>query len=183
MKEKDSKRLVIDTDVLRRSGGQKATYPAAKSCRDFLNTVTVLSYHVVITPEISKEWNRRASPFARRWWVSMERRNRMCDIDPPQDDKMCGKILRTARSNRQKEKMEKDFRLLNAALATDQTIISCEKEIRKLYARAAQQVSEIRDIIWVNPERTVEEQPIVWLKKRCSCRGISPTFKFYTLLG
>ena len=164
MSKEDTKRLVVDTDVVRRSGGESTTHTAAKNCRDFLLEVSSLHYSVVMTPEIRKEWMRRASPFAIRWWASMEKRERMCDINPPQDDKLCIKILCTARSEKQIATMQKDFHLLNAALATDQKIISCEKQIRKLFARASKQVSEIQGIIWVNPERTAEEQPIAWLQ-------------------
>ena len=60
--------------------------------------------------------------------------------------------------------MQKDFHLLEAARATDQTIISLDEIIRQLFARAAQHVGEIRDIVWVNPERMEEEEPLVWLK-------------------
>ena len=60
--------------------------------------------------------------------------------------------------------MQKDFHLLDAALATDQTIISLEEIIRGLFARATQRVGEIRDIVWVNPERMEEEEPLVWLQ-------------------
>ena len=164
MRARDSKRLVIDADVAQASGSETATHPTSKNCRDFLMVVRTLNYHVVMSTEIRKEWNEHASNFARRWWVSMKMRNRVCPIDPLQDDKLCTKILCTARSERQIETMEKDFLLLNAALATDQTIISCEKRIRKLFARASKQVSEIQGIIWVNPDRTAEEQPIEWLK-------------------
>ena len=58
---------------------------------------------------------------------------------------------------------EKDFHLLQAALATDQTVISLDETIRQLFARASQQVGEIRHIIWVNPDRT-EEHSITWLQ-------------------
>ena len=54
--------------------------------------------------------------------------------------------------------------LIEAALETDKTIISLDETVRMLYAQVSQQVGEIRDIIWVNPERTTEEQPITWLK-------------------
>ena len=163
MNKKDTKRLVIDTDVVKASGGETATHSTSKNCRDFLMTVRALNYRVVVTAEISKEWDKHASQFARRWWVSMEMRNRVCPIDPLQDEKLCTNILSTARSAKQIKTMKKDFRLLNAALATDHTIISCERIIRKLFARASKEVSEIRDIIWVNPDRT-EEEPILWLQ-------------------
>lgn len=164
MKEMDSKGFVIDTDVVRASGNRESEHPRAKHCCNFLETVWLLNHRVVITVEIRKEWDKYASQFARRWWVSMEMRNRVCPINLLQDEKLRTKILCTARSEKQIATMKKDFHLLNAALATDQKIISCEKQIRKLFARASEKVSEIRHIIWVNPERTEEEQPIAWLK-------------------
>ena len=60
--------------------------------------------------------------------------------------------------------MQKDFHLLQAALATDRTVISLDETVRRLFVHASQQVGEIRDIIWVNPDRTAEEQPIEWLQ-------------------
>ena len=177
MKLKYPKRLVVDTDVVKASGGETATHPTSKNCRDFLMTVRALNYRVVMSAEIRKEWNEHASNFARRWWGAMERRKKMCDIgNPPRDKNLRTKIVSTAKSEKQIENMEKDFHLLNAALATDQTIISCEKYIRKLFARASKQVDEIQGIIWVNPDRTAEEQPIEWLKNGVpseECRQLS----------
>ena len=70
----------------------------------------------------------------------------------------------TATRDNEIEDMQKDFHLLEAALATDQTIISLDETIRQLFARASQRVGEIRDIVWVNPDRTEEEEPLVWLQ-------------------
>ncbi len=165
MSKKNTKRLVIDTDVVKASGGETATHPTSKNCRDFLMTVRTLNYRVVISDEIRKEWDEHASNFARRWWGAMERRKKMCDIGNPRKNKnLRTKILNTARSEKQIKAMEKDFHLLNAALATDQTIISREKRVRQLFKRASQQVCEIQGIIWVNPDKTAEEHPIAWLQ-------------------
>ncbi len=54
--------------------------------------------------------------------------------------------------------------LIQAALETDKTIISLDETVRGLFALAAKHVGEIQGIIWVNPERTTEEQPISWLR-------------------
>ena len=70
----------------------------------------------------------------------------------------------TANRERDIEALRKDFHLLQAALATDQTVISLDENIRRLFKRASQQVGEIQGIIWVNPDRTTEEQPITWLQ-------------------
>ena len=164
MREADSKRLIIDTDVAQASGSEEATHPRAKHCRDFLQEVLCLGHSVVMTPEISNEWKRHRSGFARRWRVSMDARKKVYRINDPRDEELRDKIKQTATNPEESEDMEKDFHLLDAALATDQTIISLEEIIRQLFARASQRVGEIRDIVWVNPERVEKEEPLVWLQ-------------------
>ena len=164
MRAADSKRLVIDTDVAQAAGSETATHPRAKYCRDFLQKVLLLGHSVVMTPEISNEWKRHRSSFARRWRVSMDARRKVYRVDAPIDEELRNKIERTATNDKEDEDMQKDFHLLEAARETDQIIISLEEIIRQLFARAAQRVGEIRDIVWVNPERTEEEEPLVWLR-------------------
>ncbi|MDE0326359.1 MAG: hypothetical protein OXN27_20745 [Candidatus Poribacteria bacterium] len=91
-------------------------------------------------------------------------RKRFDYITPPQDTALSDKIDATTTRERDIAALRKDFHLLQAALATDQTIISLDETIRQLFKKASQQVGEIRDIIWVNPDRTTEEQPITWLQ-------------------
>ena len=164
MRAVDSKRLVIDTDVAQASGSEEATHPRAKHCRDFLQKMLSLGHSVVITPEISNEWKRHRSGFARRWRVSMDARKKVYRVDAPVDEELRNKIERTATGENEIEVMQKDFHLLEAAWATDQSIISLEEIIRQLFARASERVGEIRDIVWVNPERMEEEEPLVWVQ-------------------
>ena len=63
-----------------------------------------------------------------------------------------------------KEAMLKDFRLLEAAIATDRTVISLDNTVRNLFAAAAEKVGEIGNIVWVNPTET-DQNPIEWLEK------------------
>ena len=164
MRVRDSKRLIVDADVAGACGSKTPPGPTAKHCRDFLNTILSLSYRVVMTEKIRDEWRRHASPFARRWRVSMDARRKVDRIvDLPENEELCTKIVNTAGSERQRENIEKDFHLLQAALATDQTIISLDETIFRLFKRASQQVGEIRNVIWVNPDKTAEE-PIAWLQ-------------------
>ena len=164
MREADSKRLVIDADVLQASGGEKATHPRAKCCRDFLQEVLSLCHRVVMTPEIGKEWRKHRSDFVREWRFSMEARKKVCRVEPPANEVLLSKIEKTATNEKAHEDMQKDFRLLEAALATDRTIISLDETIRQHFTRAAQRVGEIRNTVWVNPDRTEEEQPLAWLQ-------------------
>ena len=49
MSARDSKRLVIDTDVVQSSGDEDATDPRAIHCRDFLKEVRSQNHRVVMT--------------------------------------------------------------------------------------------------------------------------------------
>ncbi len=162
MKTGNPKRLVIDANVARASGGV-ATHPQAKHCRDFLQEMLSLGHSVVMTPEISSEWNRRQSPFALRWRVLMATSNKVCSANSPVDKDLRKKIKEAAEEKNQIPVMRKDFHLLEAARVSDQTIISLERRVRRHFAYAAQHVDELRDIVWVNPDRT-EEEPLVWLQ-------------------
>ena len=164
MRARDSKRLVIDTDVVRSSGDEDATDPRAINCRDFLKGVMTQNHRIVMTRKISDEWKRHQSRFALEWRASMDARRRVDRIDPPEYDELQDKVTNTTDDEDDIEVMQKDFHLLQAALETDKTVISLDQTVRELFARASQRVGEIQDIIWVNPERT-EEQPIKWLKE------------------
>lgn len=164
MRARDSKRLVIDADVARASGSETATQPRARHCRNFLDQVLILSHRVVMTERISNEWKNHQSRFARRWRVSMDARKKIDRIAPPEYVDIRDKVTNTTSDGNEIEALQKDFHLLQAALATDQTVISLDETIRRLFGRATQQVGEIRGIIWVNPDKTAEEEPIVWLQ-------------------
>lgn len=93
----------------------------------------------------------------------MDARKKIDRINPPEYAELRDKVTNTASDEDEIEVMQKDFHLLQAAIATDQTIISRDETVRGLFAHASQQVGEIRNIIWVNPDRPAEE-PIAWLQ-------------------
>ena len=94
----------------------------------------------------------------------MDARKKVYRVNAPADEELRDKIKETATNDKEDEDIRKDFHLLEAALATDQTIISLDETVRGCFARATRHVGEIRDIVWVNPERMEEEEPIEWLK-------------------
>ena len=138
MRSRNSKRLVIDTDVAQASGDEDATDPRAINCRDFLKEVRAQDHRVVMTREISDEWKRHQSGFALEWRVSMDARRKIDRINPPEHLEIQDKITDTASGEDEIEAIEKDFHLLEAALATDQTIISLDETVRQLFKRASQ---------------------------------------------
>ncbi len=77
MRSRNSKRLIIDTDVAQASGDEDATDPRAVNCRDFLKGVMTQNHRIVMTRKISDEWKRHQSRFALEWRASMDARRRV----------------------------------------------------------------------------------------------------------
>ena len=86
-----------------------------------------------MTREISEEWKRHQSRFALEWRVSMDARRRIDRINPPEDEELRDKVTVTATDEDKIEAMQKDFHLLQAALATDQTIISLDETVPRAF--------------------------------------------------
>jgi len=158
-----SRRLVIDASVARASGGAEATFPTSKHCRDFLTAVLTICHRLVMTPEVSEEWDHHQSNFARRWRVSMVARKKLHLVDSALDDAWCDRIAQAAVGERERRAMQKDCRLVHAALTTDRSVVSLDEEVRSLFTEAARHIGELKDIVWVNPDK-LEEQPIPWLE-------------------
>ena len=115
-----------------------------------------------MTPDIMEEWRAHQSGFARRWRVSMEARKKVERIDTATNVDLRSKIERAAGDEQRCAAMLKDSHLIEAALATDRTVISLDETARSLFTLMAQSVGEIKNIVWVNPDK-VDEQPINWL--------------------
>jgi len=155
--------LVVDASVARSSGGEEATYPTSKNCRDCLKTILVLSHRVVMSPPITDEWNKHKSAFARTWLVSMTARRRVLRVEPEQLEDLRQKLREIAGSEKDAAAMLKDFHLIEAALVTGQTVIALDEIVRALFAASCQTMGQMKSIVWVNPDKS-EEQPFGWLE-------------------
>jgi len=165
MAAKVSKRLVIDASIAHSAGGEGATYPTSVHCRDFLKAVLEICHQVVMTPDIREEWNRHQSNFSRTWLRTMVAKKKIeYRSDIPANDELWNKIKAIVASDKACEAMLKDFRLIEAALATDKTVISLDDTVRKLFDKGAIRVGELRNVVWVNPDKIEEEKPIEWLE-------------------
>ena len=60
--------------------------------------------------------------------------------------------------------MIKDIILIEAAMYADNTITSLDEAARKRYKKISIEVTEIDQIIWVNPDKE-DETPIIWLRE------------------
>jgi hypothetical protein len=164
MRTEDSRRLIVDACVMASAGEEDAEHPTSRQCRDFLVAVFEICHKAVYTPEMSKEWRQGTSRFARRWRTSMERRGKLLPLPSvihPELDREVAALRLTAS---ERAALLKDLHLIKAALAADKTIISWERRSRDLFTRAAQDVSMLSGIVWVDPT----EDPataIQWLQQ------------------
>lgn len=165
MRLRDLKRIVVNASVAKAPGGINATATESINCTEFLEAFRDSpSYHIVMTFELSEEWDKHQSNYAATWLANMIATKRFNYVEFPQYRELYTKIEAVANREKEITAMLKDFHLLGAALVTDKTVISLDETVRKLFAQATQRVSEIRNVVWVNPERAAEEQPIAWLK-------------------
>jgi hypothetical protein len=164
MANKNSKRLVIDTSIARSAGGENAVHPQAKDCRDFLLAVLSICHKIVVNPEMKEEWNKHESKFFRIWRVQMVAKRNFIYVN--KEDKtfldIKAQIETLAKTYENREAMEKDYFLLELALAHDKIVVSNDEKVRNLFREISAQVTEIREVNWINPIKP-EETPIEWL--------------------
>lgn len=157
--------LVVDACVARSCGDQTATKFPAPECRDFLLSMQNHKHKVVMTKDIRAEWSKHQSRFATQWLSQMVGKKLLHAITISEIDQEIWKLIEEmAKTDNQREAMVKDILLLEAALATEQRIVSLdENTARKYFTEAAQQIKQLRQLVWVNPGKP-EEEAIAWLQ-------------------
>ncbi len=155
--------LVIDADVACNAGDK--SLPIAERCRNLFNSVKDLNYHIVISQDIWGEWQDHASSRSRKWLLGMTARKRVVNVGDARNAVLRQKIRNTLEKSSEKDHAERDCHLLEAALATDKIVFSCdENTARKLFRQAAVTVAEIRPILWANPDLP-EDDGVAWLQR------------------
>lgn len=149
---KHGKRLVVDTDIIRSAGNEKARDPRSVICRDFLrNILAADELKIILTDAVLEEWRKHLSTFSRTWLTSMYARKRVERIDVPFDVDLREKISTLASSTKKQEAMLKDTHLLEAAMKADKTIFSIDETVRGYFQEIAPGLVILKDIIWINP--------------------------------
>lgn len=156
---------MVDASVAGAAGGKTATAPASTRCRDFLLTLRQeTECRIVMQPKLKDEWDAHKSLFARTWLTAMVSRGRVIFDEVPPSNRMRREIESSAAANQRDLKaLRKDFHLVEAAIATDRTVVSLDETVRRLFKAAAQSVVAIKKVVWVNPS-IAAEQPVKWLR-------------------
>lgn len=161
---KHFRRIVVNASVARAAGGERAIFPTSRNCRDFLAEILNLGHFVIMTTEIRKEWNKHCSLYSLSWLAVMTKRRKQIILPNVENDELRQKIITNAPDNGSRKAMIEDIILIEAAMCSDNTIASLDETVRKKYKKISIKVTEIGQIIWVNPDKE-DEKPIIWLRQ------------------
>jgi hypothetical protein len=157
-----SRVLVIDASIAR-AAGDVSMHPTSRNCREFLQAVLRLCHRMAMTEAIQSEWNRHQGRFARAWRKAMMARRKLENIEVSPHPSLERRIERAVADKYLAAIIEKDRRLIEAALEAEKRVISLDDHVRKHLRDHHAKLPEVRSICWVNP-CTPEEQAIAWLE-------------------
>jgi len=158
------RRLVIDSDVMRAAGREGTISPVARECRLFLEAVLSICHGMALSGELYEEWRRHLSAYAREWRISMVGRKKLAYVGDVSRQEFRHAISSAAATERQRRVMLKDDLLIEAAIAADRIVISCDNEARDLFGSAVNRIPNLCDIAWVNPTEH-HDNVLQWLQE------------------
>jgi hypothetical protein len=161
-------RLVIDTNIAQSAGSSDV--PVSFYSRECLNAVREHEHVAVFTRQLLDEWGDHASLFSRRWWKSMAARRRIENVEGAEFvihlDPACACLA----EDKWKEDFRKDFHLVKAALAADQTILSNEMYFPGYLSIAARTVRVLSALYYASP--AAEGEPCIeWVRAGAKPEG------------
>jgi len=91
----------------------------------------------------------------------MVARKKLCFTEVAHDASLLQRIEGTTTSANQVSIVRKDFHLIEAALATDHTVVSLDDAARVVFKTAVASVMEVKDVVWATPD---SDTAITWLE-------------------
>ena len=136
--------LVVDASVVCAAG--ETEHPISSSCRKSLEAIRRICHRVAVTPAIQEEWKNPMSRFSRKWYCSMAARKKLQLVASAKI------VLDTAGlSEGDREAIEKDRCLLEAAFSADYVIVTRDDALRAVLAKTPQGPRIGKRIKWINP--------------------------------
>lgn len=171
--KKTSRLLVIDASVICAAGPVGAEHPISAHCRDILKAIYEICHRCTVTKALRIEWNAHSSRFSQFWRVQMTKRGKLLDAPDRESGTLRHRICAALPVERWPT-AAKDLHLVEAAIAAQRVIISCDDRARRAFAVACSEVPELGRICWVSPA-TDGEDIIKWL------RGAAPSLREWNL--
>lgn len=145
MRARKYRLLVIDASVVQSAG--ETQHPESSACRETLLAVLRICHRVVLTEAIRDEWKRHMSRFSRKWQRSMTARRKISHYEDPVEVNVDTAGLLDA----DRDTIEKDLCLVNAALAADRIIVTRDDTLKQALAKTRDGARLLRTIKWLNP--------------------------------
>src|SRR5205809_1828599 len=130
MPKKASAELVVDASVACAAG--ETEHLVSRACREFLQEVLKICHKIVMTKEIRQEWNDHQSKFALRWRSVMTGKKKVVDVGSAEKPELRRAIDSLELEGNKRGAILKDIHLVEAALATGQSIVSKDDNAREL---------------------------------------------------
>ena len=173
MAKKVSRRLVIDASVAR--SATLSDNPTSISCRRFLEVVLKVCHKVILSRDTEEEWQNvallirgRADELRIRflvdWMLAMQRRGKLVRSQVDHDKALRSKINHLGLPESSRQEIVQDLHLVEAALSSDQIVVSRDDSVQVLLRGITGNCREIRKVIWCNPV-TLGDDALDWLRK------------------
>lgn len=140
-----SRLLVIDASVMRSAG--ETEHPVSSACREALGVILRVCHRVAMTDAIRDEWKSHMSRFARKWLCQMAARRKPSERVNPADVT----VDVAEWSDPDRRVVEKDLRLIEAALSSDRIIMTRDDVFQRTLAKTRKGTQLLKSITWVNP--------------------------------
>ena len=163
-------RFVIDACVARASGPPGSTQPTSSRCRDFLVAVRSNSHRMVMSDSIKTEWDKHQSNFARGWRVSMVARKGIEFLKVEENVPLRSKIQVRSANAEIAAIIIKDLHLVEAAIATDQRIVSIEKRVFDHLRTIGRPIKDLLRLAYANPSDPTHDT-VRWVEESAPIRS------------
>jgi hypothetical protein len=147
--KKSSKKVVVDACIARSSGFREI--PASENSRNFLEMLRETDHLVAFNKDLSDEWNRHQSSFARKWRLTMVAKRKVVFVESFENMRLRDSLSRAVIQKKKLQAAMKDIHLVELALQTDKFIISGDNEVRLIFWDSSEKIPLLKDIIWFNP--------------------------------
>ena len=158
--KKSNKAMVIDASVARSAGTRE--HPVSKRAREFLHVFMASDNSVVTTPDIQAEWKKHQTILAQKWLATMIAKKRRVHLNNVTQPNLRDQLTLACGEPDKLAAMEKDLLLVEAAVATDQCVISCDNKVRRYFGEMCEHIPLFQEVLWVNPILE-EESACEWI--------------------
>jgi predicted nucleic acid-binding protein len=158
-----SKSLVVDTSIFRSAG--RTDNPESSRSREILEGILIICHKVVFTPYMYSEWRKHRSNFSSTWLASMTARKKITrrKDEEVRNDQLRYQIDQLSLSDNLGKAIDKDLPFVEAAIATDKTIISKDEKMKEILCVLSKNIKVLKIIAWVSPINEESESISEWL--------------------